>query len=1611
MNEQQIPVKKETLNKIKEKLFSGKAAFEKEDLNHLYKQFEDELKNAVNNKALCKDAELTKSWLEIFIAVSEGFFADPVMAAMDKEIFYDLGLILLAEMKENSGIQINIFLSHEYLNLFRTSSLLKKIYDENKWEELIHNLILKSNYNIKVLFNQRVRDYGGKPLFKVIKGNSFKEVSWDETKINVDDYARSFYSLIKDEEADSVKIAFLLENSPQMPLLDLACLTNGMVNIMIPANSVTAHISFILNQTEAPLLILHDEKQLAKVKSIKNELKYLKKVVLLYGTSAEDWVISFKEFIDSGKSVNSGELNTLKKKIQMNSLATIMYTSGTTGEPKGIMFSQMNIIYKRFCRAMALPEISDKDRYLAFLPLFHTFGRWLEMMGSIFWGAEYCFMENPSVETMIANMKLVHPTIFISIPKKWMQLYEQVSYKVDIEMDEHESIKQAVEELTGGELKWGLSAAGYLPADMFKFFQSYGIELMSGFGMTEATGGITMTPPQQYKENSLGKALPGIQIKLSTDGEILIKGPYVLEGYYGKSYEEVFVDDGWLPTGDVMKMDADGFIEIIDRKKEIYKNIKGETIAPQRIENFFREFEFVIQVFLVGDHRAFNTVLIYPDFDSADSPLKKMNDKEKQEYFSSLIVTVNKFLAPFERILDFRLIERPFTEKKGELTPKGTYKRRMIEQNFDKVIESMYTKNYISVIVNDVEVRIPNWFLREKGFLSRDITASSDGIKIPKINASLIIERQQTDSNIFRIGSYNYQIDSQYIDMQIFLTNPIYWIGNNDLFNFSGEAIYQWNRGQSAQSRVKYHSSIHNFEIDEQIKDDFKRIKSKGEFSLQGLYLSALILQSDDEQEHQAAAGYLQKILADETSYNYNLALAIASRPNITDSLETRLKLFKAAVQNLNRVRFEEIFLLFLNFNYNLIDEDIIEYLVGLRRGEDILYITKNIFQLQAEKLEAGESFENSPISSLLDLLEAYSFKHPTTFKRIRRFIMRYAVFSSSDNLKQKADLTLINLKSGLREWLGKNQTVAVDMETGEEYGWEEVLTFEDGIDPEDRLRLKNALIKTSVLREAIFLFSKGVLLRLNNLLPAGVWISHLQTKPYKSIYRITVQTRLQGGFDITLHLAHNLPPAHIKEEIKWLTLPATTVTGERLLPKFGGYWEEYELWTEEFVSRESVERFILKTVKKNEEASLKRLHFLWTYFVWNAAAAYMNFWKLTNYQIELANPLPENISIPTHDYQSGTLLYSVSKRVRSISVLDFLKNFYNLFVERSIQKYPFLQKESIWNYIFSGIVEVEGEIHGLKLLGKFGDELKTSNDFPIKEEAQRRLNLFINKVESEGFIPKALFFAIKRFHRWYILNEGAAYKAQAEMLYGLYETYSLFDLEETHQSTRTVFFLETAFNDSDTSFKKTLKEIAWKQHRGLISKDETLNHISNLQSQFKLSKKESFFLTRLSYPYLKPTDSATLLKVGSEEIASNLVVQLPDNDGNPFLIRMPTSPKEISRLHQLFFESNLTVHFRPEHQFLVALSERGFIIGGLFYKRIDDKVVYMDKIVVSNRYRRKGMSEGLMNELFNRMRSHHIKFVTTGFFRPEYFYKFGFKIERKYSGLVKNLLESEENK
>ena len=320
--------------------------------------------------------------------------------------------------------------------------------------------------------------------------------------------------------------------------------------------------------------------------------------------------------------------------------------------------------------------------FLAYLPLFHTFGRYFEMLGSIFWGSSYCFAESPAFNSLLNDFKIVKPTIFISIPKRWLQLYEMLQSEMDRFSDDEKIIKKRLQQITGGNLKWGLSAAGFLDPDIFLFFQSNDLNLLSGYGMTEATGGITMTPPDDYIPNSVGKILPGIDLKLQNDGELCIKGPYVTRSYYKENNNEIF-KNGWFHTEDIFE-ERNGHYFIIDRKKDIYKNTRGQTISPQKIENLFQDFDAIKSIFLVGDGQEFNSLLIYPDYDKAPIDLKLESAKNIRDFFSSIILSVNSFLAPYERIVNYIIINRDFSEMRGELTHKGTFIRNKILKNFKR---------------------------------------------------------------------------------------------------------------------------------------------------------------------------------------------------------------------------------------------------------------------------------------------------------------------------------------------------------------------------------------------------------------------------------------------------------------------------------------------------------------------------------------------------------------------------------------------------------------------------------------------------------------------------------------------------------------------------------------------------------------------------------------------------------------------------------------------------------------------------------------------------------------------------------------------------------------
>ncbi|PKL88745.1 MAG: hypothetical protein CVV23_08645 [Ignavibacteriae bacterium HGW-Ignavibacteriae-2] len=1592
------------MNDIKnliEKISAGRASLDDNTGNKLFKDIVDEIEKTAELFGKKPDETVISNWNDLLLRINSSRFGREIAARLDPAKFYKLGQMLSLALSENSIISKALIpIVHEYLDLFRQPEFLIKIYNQRIWDELILDLIRKSNYNFKVLFTQRVRDYSSKPLLGLIKNNNIKMYSWDEVSDIVSHYLKAIYSALSEDLDNEINVAFLLENSLNMACLDFACLSGGVVNVMIPSNSVEQHIEFILNETKVPLLFVSDEKQLTKIKSIKNKLTYLRKVILVEGISAESWVITFENFLGSA-AANTIKKDIFEKNLHSDKLATIMYTSGTTGEPKGIMFSHTNIIYKRFCRAMAIPGIGDKDRFLSYLPLFHTFGRYLELMGSVFWGAEYYFMENPSLNAILSNMQQVKPTVFISIPKKWIQLYEYIASQVDIELEDVRLIKDTVKSATGNELKWGLSAAGFLPPEIFQFFQNNGVELMSGFGMTEATGGITMTPPEKYKSNSLGKALPGIEIKTAEDGELLIRGNYVMLNYFGQNKDEVFDSEGWLPTGDVMRMDENNFIEIIDRKKEIYKNVKGETIAPQKIENYFRDFESIKQVFLVGDHRPFNTLLIYPNYDIPELSFLTLSDGEKNEYFSSLIVTVNNFLAPFERIVDFRLVNRAFSEDHGELTPKGTYKRRMIEKNFDDVIEPMYERNFTELLVGTFKLRIPNWFLREKGCLSADIIYENYKIIIPKTGSGLFIKK--VDDEFVKIGNYRYRHLSNTIELQWLLIDPELWIGNNQLVDFAGNSIIQWQQIINRNPGFSFSSIIDKYLPDNFDGNYFKQITESGENSVYGLHLAVLAIQTDEY--FNLGLSYIENCLTEVDSIVSKYSFEILMRPDYGKSKSSRRLMLKTAVQHSSPHSLATFLRKYIDYDWDIIDDEIIDVTSKQGKKPDKMNTLISLLRAKIKELEIDEKIDETCIPSIFKMVCQYGIKHPSTYEKIRQVFVEYQLQKSKPKLSLLALETRNILRNGFRAWFGENKSVAVDMETNEEYGWEDVIIFEDGISKDDKEKIQKCIVETVLLSEAIFLISKGKVIQLNDLLPGGIWISELRRFHNKTNYRVSVQTRLYGSFELVFTINFCRQKDDINNEVSLLILAGSRQYLQELVEDFGGYWEKYDLWSSKYIPGDSAEKFLAREYRKIEDFNNNRLYFIWPYFVWNAAAAYFNFWRLTDYKEILSDPSLDNFIIPSHDYQTGTKVISLSQKSPFISLTDLFRNFYSLFIEAGENKYPFLHRKKIWTFAFAGLINAEGEELGIKILKDFKNELMKKNVFENELEIEHQLDEFIKTVSEGNYVPKLLYFAIKRFQRWKQLNNDADQTAQAQMLNELYETYRLSELTQAYPEARAKLYFETVFSNSSDELKVVLKEIIEQYHKHIITEEEELSMLSNLSSQFNLSESEKFFLTRLIYPYLKPSDSAHLIEYKVDgKASSNLVVEYEDSDGMQYYIRKPISPKEISRLHQIFIEANLLVTFRPEHEYLLAISERGFIIGGLYYLRQSDGSAYMEKIVVSNRYRRKGISDRLMNEFFERMHNDRIKFVTTGFFRPEYFYKFGFSVEKKYSGLVKEL-------
>ncbi|HET8725695.1 MAG TPA: AMP-binding protein, partial [Anaeromyxobacteraceae bacterium] len=1027
--------------------------------------------------------------------------------------------------------------------------------DVDPWTRLLVPVIERSDFTLGDLLRSR-EETDPRVVAMRVTGPEGAELTVADLARRTRAIARGLLALAPDEP--DLKVALLAENSLETALTDIACLTNGIVDFPLPANSTPEQVAYMLRHSGARILVVSDEEQVEKVLPALPGLPDLKEVVVASRTAADrHGLLSLEQAVAQGAGAfDDAERAARASRVRSRDVATVMYTSGTTGRPKGIVFDQLNLVSKRLCRGFALPRLNEGDVFLAYLPLYHTFGRFLEMLGSLWWGATYVFARSTGHASLVEDFRTVRPTVFISVPKKWMELQETAQREAP--PDDAEAAAGQLRALTGGRLAHGLSAAGYLDPVVFRAFHRAGTELCSGYGMTEATGGITMTPPGEYVDGSIGKPLPGIECVRAEDGELLIRGPYVSPGYFRPEGEEQEAHDaeGWFHTGDLVSIDAGGHFRITGRKKEIYKNRAGQTIAPQRVENLFRDFDDLSQAFLVGDHREYNTLLVWPNFEGRPE-LRDRSPEEMQQLVSSLVASANRFLAPFERVVAFRILDRALDADHGELTHKGTFKRDVVEKNWKPLIDGMYAHRAISLPVDGLGLRVPNWVLRELGVLIEDVSLRGGELRAGPTRLRVAADPRAPGSLV--VGDLAYVPEGGVLDLGAVLAHPTLWLGNEGLRRFLGEEAFR----ALAVRRPKGSGAVR---LDPRYWDppDPERIRSlleavgRDEATVESVHAAGELLRAE-RPEARRALSHLERVLQSGRRELVPLARGLLRRGADSPEEEVRRRAFRGLLPFEEPGRTVETLSLFLDRlgPQALRDEDLVTF------GENGLsepQMEALLGALQASRAldPDQDASERRLLAGAMRLAAAYSNSHAAWYARVRVPLARLT-FHPDPLLSARAAEEYDRCRRGFQHWLGPNLRIAIDPATGEEYTWRDVVTFDGPMPPRTGDLLLRAISESTFVRSSAFVLGKGALISLADVPQGGVAVTLLGRRLGKSVYRISITTRSRETYDFAVNHAETMPPAELRDEVLWLL---SSGAPPPLVEAFGSYHPDWGIYT-----------------------------------------------------------------------------------------------------------------------------------------------------------------------------------------------------------------------------------------------------------------------------------------------------------------------------------------------------------------------------------------------------------------------------------------------------------------
>ena len=585
---------------------------------------------------------------------------------------------------------------------------------------------MSSKRTIARLWRDAVAAKRTNPAYLVQEGEQWHPVAWEEAAERVDAYANGLLALgIRRGDA----FAILATTRVEWALIDFALGQIGAIGAAIYASSSPKDVGYIIEHSDSVGVLCEDEAQLAKVEQVRAEIPRLEHVL----TFAD-----LDELAQKGRAFAATHPNALAEAaeaVEEDDLFTYIYTSGTTGPPKGCMISNLNY-YAMVAVVDDLETFTGpEDTMLLYLPLAHNFGRLMHLSGP-YVGYTIAFLPDPlQAASALATVK---PTVFPSVPR----VYEKIHTAVLAKFDEATGAKRKlidwaiplgrrvsalrragrpvprslelqyrladklvyakVKERLGGRLRTAISGGAPLGIEVAEFFHGLDILLIEGYGLTECTTAATTSTHSAFRFGTVGRALPGFELKLADDGELLVRSETIFQGYYKdpEATAEVMTPDGWLLTGDIAEIDADGYVTITDRKKDIIVTAGGKNVAPQNLENELKGSKYISQALVVGDRKPYVAALITVDAEEigkwaakegiAGGPAELCQEPKVRELIQGIVDEVNADRSRHEQVRRFEILPRDFTMDADELTPTLKLKRRVCKEHFAAELDELY---------------------------------------------------------------------------------------------------------------------------------------------------------------------------------------------------------------------------------------------------------------------------------------------------------------------------------------------------------------------------------------------------------------------------------------------------------------------------------------------------------------------------------------------------------------------------------------------------------------------------------------------------------------------------------------------------------------------------------------------------------------------------------------------------------------------------------------------------------------------------------------------------------------------------------------------------------